>query len=247
MSSQEHREVALSFQEEEFRPPIPDTSHLITETDGPVDNLFCEKQMRLLTEPLYASWNPGRPFWVAANMGMYEALNATAVVPDVSLSLDTTSEHVKEFGSKCYFFWDHGKPPEVIIEIVSNREGGELDTKLPRYAKLHVDHYAIFDPGQRLSEELLQTYLLVGGCYEKRPQAHAYDIVAGLRLRLWEGTYEGQRELWLRRHDTRDVPIATGAEGASIEAQRDDREAERADRLAARLRELGSDPDASAL
>lgn len=116
---------------ESYRPPIPDTSHLITETEEPADNLFGEKQMRLLTEPLFSSWDPGRPFWAAANVGMYEALNAKAVVPDMFLSLDASTMQAKEFGSKCYFFWDHGKPPEVVVEIVSNQEGGELDRKFP--------------------------------------------------------------------------------------------------------------------
>jgi hypothetical protein len=40
-------------------PTPPDTSHLITEDDTPVDKLFSEKQQRLLTEPLYSSW-PGQ-------------------------------------------------------------------------------------------------------------------------------------------------------------------------------------------
>jgi Uma2 family endonuclease len=255
---------------ENYRPPVPDTSHLITETEEPVDNLFSEKQMRLLTEPLYASWNPGRPFWVAANVGLYEALNAKAVVPDVFLSLDTTSEQAREFGSKCYFFWDHGKPPEVVIEIVSNTEGGELDRKLARYAKLHVDHYVIFDPFASLSSEPLQAYVLLAGSYEKRPRAESFPTVAGLRLRMWEGAYEGQNDRWLRWADEDGTVIATGAEQAKAEsarakaestrakteaeranseakradaeASRANAQAARADMLAARLRELGIDP-----
>ena len=220
---------------ESYRPPLPDTSHLITETEEPVDNLFSEKQMRLLTEPLYASWNPGRPFWVAANVGLYEALNAKAVVPDVFLSLDTTSEQAREFGSKCYFFWDHGKPPEVVIEIVSNADCGEFDRKLARYAKLHVDHYLIFDPFARLSSEPLQAYVLVAGTYEKRPPAAAFSTLAGLQLQLWEGAYERQTDRWLRWADEAGGIISTGAERA-------DAEAARADALAARLRELWVDP-----
>jgi Uma2 family endonuclease len=256
---------------ESYRPPIPDTSHLITETEESVDNLFSEKQMRLLTEALYASWNPGRSFWVAANVGMYEALNAKAVVPDVFLSLDTTSEQAKEFGSKCYFFWDHGKPPEVVIEIVSNADGGELDRKLQRYAKLHVDHYVIFDPFAYLSREQLKVYVLTGGVYQKRPESDSFATVEGLQLRLWVGVYEGQHETWLRWADECGTLIATGAERANAEAERANAEAERAkaeaeranseaqradmesararteaaraDALAARLRELGIDPD----
>jgi Uma2 family endonuclease len=245
------------FTAEDYRPPIPDTSHLITETDEPVDNIFSEKQMRLLTEPLYASWDPGRPFWVAANVGMYEALNAKAVVPDVLLSLDTTPDQAKEFGSKCYFFWDHGKPPEVVIEIVSNKVGGELDRKKERYAKLHVDQYVVFDPDLRLSSESLQVFDLSQGQYTKRPEATSFAAVEGLGLRLWEGRHEGQKETWLRWIDSDGNLIATGAERAgkeaqraneegkraNDEAQRANEEAQRAEKFAARLRELGVDPD----
>ena len=37
---------------EEF---LPDIDDLVTEDDIPVDNIFSEKQQRLLTEPLYSS------------------------------------------------------------------------------------------------------------------------------------------------------------------------------------------------
>ncbi|MEM7014320.1 MAG: Uma2 family endonuclease [Verrucomicrobiota bacterium] len=236
MESKETDSSTATSSWEDYRPPIPDTSHLITETEEPVDNIFSEKQMRLLTEPLYASWNPGRPFWVAANVGMYEALNAKAVVPDVLLSLDTTPDVAKEFGSKCYFFWDHGKPPELVIEIVSNKEGGELDRKKTRYAKLHVDRYVVFDPDLHLSSELLQVFDLSQGEYQKRPAAAEYEAVEGLGLRFWKGEYEGQTEEWLRWIEPDGKLIATGAERA-------DAEAIRVGRLAAKLRELGVDPD----
>ena len=48
-------------------PPLdvrPGVEHLVTEDDTPVDNLFSEKQQRLLTEPLYASWpGPGEALY----------------------------------------------------------------------------------------------------------------------------------------------------------------------------------------
>lgn len=53
-----------------------DVEDIVTEDDTPVDNLFSEKQRRLLTEPLYTLW-PGpvddegnsRSFLVTANVG----------------------------------------------------------------------------------------------------------------------------------------------------------------------------------
>jgi hypothetical protein len=52
----------------EIRPPLDD---LVTEDDTPVDNMFSEKQQRLLTEPLYSSWDAGRPFLATANVGLF--------------------------------------------------------------------------------------------------------------------------------------------------------------------------------
>ena len=40
--------------------PRPDISHLVTESEEPVDNIISEKQMRLLTRPLYSSWQGRR-------------------------------------------------------------------------------------------------------------------------------------------------------------------------------------------
>jgi hypothetical protein len=57
----------------------PDVSHLITEDDTPVDNIFSEKQQRLLTSPLYDGWiGPGneRKFVAFANVGLFYALTA---------------------------------------------------------------------------------------------------------------------------------------------------------------------------
>lgn len=60
----------------------------MTEDATPVDNLFSEKQQRLLTESMYSSWRgPGaeRPFLALANVGMFYAahLRALGIDPDV--------------------------------------------------------------------------------------------------------------------------------------------------------------------
>jgi hypothetical protein len=113
--------------------PEPDISHLITEDATPVDNIFSEKQQRLLAESLYSSWQgPGgeRSFIVLANVGMFYATSQQAVVPDVLVSLDVQHpEDVWEKRHRSYFIWEYGKPPEVVIEIVSNKVGGELEHK----------------------------------------------------------------------------------------------------------------------
>ncbi len=70
---------------------LPDETQLVMEDATPVDNIFSEKQQRLLTESLYSSWRgPGaeRPFLALANVGVFYALAKASLVPDVLLSLD---------------------------------------------------------------------------------------------------------------------------------------------------------------
>jgi hypothetical protein len=55
-------------------------------------------------------------------------------------------------------------------------------------------------------------------------------------VRLWDGEYEGVKAVWLRWCDQEGNVIPTGAELAEAERAR-------AERLAARLRALGIDPD----
>lgn len=52
----------------------PCLDHIVTEDDTPKDNIFSEKQQRLLTEPLYSSWDPGRLFLATANVGLFYAV-----------------------------------------------------------------------------------------------------------------------------------------------------------------------------
>ncbi len=232
--------------------PVPDVSRLVTEDDTPVDNVFSEKQMRLLTEPLYSSWSgpgEGRPYLVAANVGVFPTADDPPMVPDVFLVVDTKVKGpLSEKRYRSYFLWDHGKPPDVVIEIVSNNEGEELSRRLRRYERMRVPYYVVFDPFQLLSDVVLRRFDLHGGAYVET-NGDSFDSV-GLGLRLWQGSFEDHEATWLRWYDTSGEVIATGCERASqsdqragTEAQRADTEAQRADRLAAKLRELGVDPD----
>jgi Uma2 family endonuclease len=217
-------------------------NELVTEDDTPVDNLLSEKQQRLLTEPLYSSWSgPSgalqpqgrRPFLVAANVGLFPSLSQPPLVPDVFLSLDVEVPpdwHDKRHRS--YFFWEFGKPPEVVIEIVSNRAGNELDSKLRDYARLGITYYIVYDPLQQLRTQALHIYEKQGLQYQPFPGGTLPGV--GLGLVLWEGLYEGKRDTWLRWCDVQGQVIPTGAERAEREAARAEQEAARAEREAAR-------------
>ena len=123
----------------------PVVDHLVTEDDRPVDNVFSEKQQRLLTESLHSSWSgPGgeRPFVAMANVGLFYIVRLPAVVPDVLLSLNVElPTDVWPKNPRSYFIWEYGKAPDVVIEVVSNREGGEDSNKLTTYAQIGVRCY----------------------------------------------------------------------------------------------------------
>ena len=237
----------------------PNLDHIRTEDGNAVDNLFSEKQMRLLTEPLFSSWpGPGdsRPFVVMANVGVYYGLWLPPIVPDTLLTLDVKfPTDLKPKHNRSYFTWEYGKPPDVVVEIVSNDEGGELDRKREIYAKVGALYYIVYDPQRYLKGKKLTILELGRRAFRQRTERYFPDI--GLGVQMWQGVHEGIRETWLRWCYEDGTLIPTGAERAEQERERAEQEygraeqererAEqeysRAERLATKLRELGIDPD----
>ena len=125
---------------------------MVTEDDTPVDNWFSEKQRRLLVDPLYASWQgpgEGRPFVAASDVGVFRSPLEPPLVPDAFVSLDVL--HPQDWWEKpnrVYAIWQYMKPPDIVIEVVSNREGGETGEKMDRYASFGVPCYVVFDPAR---------------------------------------------------------------------------------------------------
>jgi Uma2 family endonuclease len=212
----------------------PNVDHLVTEDDTPVDNIFSEKQQRLLTETLYTSWEgPGeeRPFLALANVGLFYAVDVPPLVPDMLLSLDVQApQDIWEKSNRSYFVWKYGKPPDVVVEVVSNTKGDEAGDKFEEYARIGVRYYVIFDPSLQLKDTVLRLYELRGLKYVGVPEGLLPGI--GLRLHLWTGMYADMHTAWLRWCDPQGNLLATGAE-----------QRQRAERLARRLRELGVNPD----
>jgi hypothetical protein len=110
--------------------------------------------------------------------------------------------------------------------------------------------------------DALTVYQLHGFAYERQERAEFPLLKLGLTL--WQGTFEGKGETWLRWVDEAGRVIPTGRERAEeerrlaeAEHQRAEeerrraeeaetalaRERERASRLAEMLRQLGHDPD----
>ena len=231
----------------------PQVDHLVTEDDTPVDNIYCEKQQRLLTQSLYDSWtgpSDRRPFITLANVGLFYGINQPPLVPDVLVSLDVklpTDIWTKRHRS--YMIWEYGKPPEVVLELVSNTVGGEADVKLRTYARMGVAYYVLYDPTKQLSDQVLRVYALHPGNAAELQDMWLQGVELGLML--WQGKFEDREDTWLRWRDRDGQMLLTGAERAEQERQRADQERvmrqqaqQQVERLAARLRELGIEPEA---
>ena len=255
--------------EQPFEVEAPDVTNIVIDDETPVDNPLSEKQMRLLTEPLYTSWegpperadeeHTGAPrlFIAAANVGLFATPHEDPLVPDVFLSLDVEwhRDIAKEKRHRTYFFWEIGKPPDVVIEIVSNKKGGELGRKKRRYARMRVLYYVVWDPLGMLGEPALHSFELRGDLYV--PMAEPWFEAAGLGLTEWNGWFEHMEYDWLRWARRDGSVIATGAEraesaetraasaetrAASAETRAASAEAKAAE-LVAKLRALGIEPE----
>jgi hypothetical protein len=256
----------------------PDLSGLVTEDDEPVDNLFSERQRPLLVVPLHETWEgpppredgAARPFLAASDVGVFNTPHEPAIAPDAFLAVDVRlPDDLGRPDGKSYFVWLYGKPPDVVIEIVGNRKGGELDRKLRRYEWMGVPYYVVFDRYHFLGTRRIHAFELRGGAYEAVGEPRFERL--GLALAEWSGDYMGHHDDWLRWHRLDGSVVSTAAElhtvarqraeaehqraekehehaqeerqRAEEERQRAEEERQRADRLAARLRALGIDPD----
>jgi Uma2 family endonuclease len=220
-------QTTIRTQEPSFKAPASKArlpiEPIITENDTPVDNFPSAKQQRLLIESLYNAWTPpdkSQHFIADANIGIFSIIDQPPIVPDVFLSLDVqVAEDWWDKRHRSYFIWEFGKPPDVVIEIVSNTLGDEAGRKLHSYARMRVPYYVIFDPKEQLGsgDGVLRLYELRG--FEYVEMKEQWLPQAGLGLTLWDGVYENKRDNWLRWCDQEGKLILTGGERAELERQ----------------------------
>lgn len=147
---------------------------------------------------------------------------------------------------------------DFILEIhVSGSAAKDFETNVERYARLGVPEYFAFDPirrrvlGWRLPETGAKTYAPIipqAGRWASAILELDLAIDDDGRLRFYHGTAAllDARELIDRLSGMVDEAVRRAEEEArraEEEARRAEEEAQRAERLAAKLRELGVDPD----
>jgi len=168
--------------------------------------------------------------YVAGNLFIYyEQGNPRAVVaPDVFVVF-----RVKKGDRRSYKTWEEGKNPDFVLEITSNstkKEDQEIKPNI--YAALGIREYFQYDPTGDYLNPQLQGLRLVNGMYQPiSASTQANDAVSlssevlGLELRLQAG------ELRFYNPATGEVLLTH------------EEEVQRSRSLAAKLRELGIDPD----
>ncbi|MGB3637065.1 MAG: Uma2 family endonuclease [Rivularia sp. (in: cyanobacteria)] len=233
--------------EDPLEPGLPDEFHiyqpqLLEETFRPptygADEIFVASDLNLY----YNSRNPlwyKRPDWFAV-VGISRLYEQT----DLRLS---------------YVIWQEGINPFVAVELISPGtekedlgqslrivEADKPPTKWQVYEQiLRIPYYIVFD---RYTDNL-RAFILQAESYTELNLEEPRIWMPGLEigLGLWQGSYKGIERLWLRWYDNNSnwllTPVEQERQRAERESERAEQESQRAERLAAKLRELGVNPD----
>ena len=241
--------------ENQEEPGLPDEFHLL------------QPQLLLLTfRP--PNWNPDLVF-SAADLNLYYDVRHPQWYkrPDWFGVVGVPRLYDEHDLRLSYVIWQEGVSPSIVVELLSpgteNQDLGEevrqLDeppTKWEVYEQiLRVPYYVVFS---RYTNQM-QAFELVGTGYElvSLVEGRLQIPQLSLSLGLWQGSYRGIERLWLRWFTLEGelIPIAdeelTTAKQEATAAKQEANEAkqeataakERAEQLAARLRELGIDPN----
>ena len=218
--------------------------------DDPVANIAQPALAAALTDALTTAGQLAADALITTNYGICATVNGQVVVkaPDWAFVPHITVARAEVHRS--YTPQLQGDLPLIVMEFLSDEEGNEYSTK-PTYPPckwffyeqvLQVPYYALFG----LESNTLEFY--------RRGADQRYDLAepnaAGcywipemsLALGRWSGQRENRDGVWLRWWDAAGHLLPWAQEQAAAERQRADTEQQRADRLAARLRELGVDP-----
>jgi hypothetical protein len=237
---------------------VPNPEDYVTEDGKPVDHLYVEKLYKLLIDPLYLSYRPpgppGRPFLATSNVGWFYARKTPPTAPDIMLSLEITPLDPDTPAGRSYFQWEYVKPPDLVIEIISDKRADEDGEKLRLYERQRLTYYVIHDPFDVLGRGVLRAFGLTMGAYV--PIDPRWIPTLGLGLVMWDGTYQGMTRGWLRWCDEGGNVLPTGEEMTgqlrqsieqieerveTVETRAETAE-ERVQRLLAQLRAAGIEP-----
>lgn len=240
----------------DWEPPMPPTD-LIFDDGEPLESNRHRIAMNVLIRSLQQAWADRNDFFTGGNMFVYysseQARNRNVRGTDffAVLDVDGTSER------QGWVVWEEdGRYPDVIVELMSPSTAGiDTGTKKDIYELVfRTRDYFVFDPfnsnswqGWRLDPNLRYQPLVPD------ERGWLWCQTLGFWLGTWEGIIDLETAVWLRFFDSSgnlillpeeaDKRVEQERQRAEQERQRAEQERQRADHLAARLRELGEDPN----
>ena len=227
---------------------LPSSDELPCSDDTPVDNEdqnFIPNRLLFLLEFIWADRND---WFFGVDMGIYHTTGVThlvPIVPDGFLSLGV--ERRKQGKSRSsYPIWEENQiVPILVLEVVSKTPGDEYEEKLESYAKLEVLYYVIYNPQywRRDGHQPFEVYKLVNGSYRLQIGEPLWMPEVGLgigRSSYISGDVEREVLAW---YDLENRRYPAPEEIAAIERQQRQLAEQQQEKLAAKLRELGIDPD----
>jgi Uma2 family endonuclease len=222
---------------------LPNQDQLPCDDGEPMETQRHKMQMDLLIEVLYPWLKQRDNGYVGGNMFVYysshQLKNQDFRGPDFFAVLD-----VPKGERKSWVVWDEGKAPDVIIELLSESTAQQDKTikKLIYQNQLRVPEYFWYDP---FSPDDWQGFQLVGGSYQSLNLINDHYVSEKLNLALvrWSGDYEGVEAVWLRWVTLDGKLLPTKSERLRQAEDRAEQAQAQAEKLAAKLREMGINPD----
>ncbi|MBD2462378.1 Uma2 family endonuclease [Oscillatoria sp. FACHB-1407] len=216
------------------------------------DEIFTGTDLNLYYDVRHPLWQK-RPDWflVVGVPRLYDGVDLRSsyviwqegIHPFVVVELLSPGTQAEDLGPYAKISQAESGLPEVVLDAPSlPPENGQPERETPPSkwtvyeTILRVPYYVVFS---RYTNKLW-FFKLVGGRYEQQPLSADSPQIwipeLELGLGLWQGAYQDIERVWLRWCDRSGIWVLTPEEQVEQERQR-------AERLAARLRELGIDPE----
>jgi Uma2 family endonuclease len=220
---------------------LPTADELPCSDDTPVDNELQEIIPSLLKSILRMLWKGRMDWFFGIDMGIYTDPEQPPIVPDGFLSLNVERSFDEDLRLS-YLLWEEEVPPILVLEVVSTKPGGEYTTKLDKYAELGVLYYVIYNP-KRKRKARLEIHKLSQGSYQLQNANPLWKPEIGLGIGSERAEYDDLTREWLYWYDENDRRYPTPYERIDDADRRAEAADLRAEKLAAKLRALGIDPD----
>lgn len=231
---------------------LPKSEELPCSDDTPVDNEDQNLLPNVLLFLLNSIWANRIDWYFGVDMAVYHTTGVSPrlpVVPDAFLSIGVERKKGGK-SRRSYVVWEEGDVvPILTLEMVSHKPGGEYDEKMAIYQRLGVLYYVIYNSEywRRDGHEAFEVYKLVNGKYELQSGEPYWMPEVGLgmgRCQMMFGNVLQEQLAWFDEKSDRHLSEAEiERQRAETERQLKELERQQKERLAARLRALGEDPD----